>query len=251
MYINFSPVMQFYDFIWRDSVIHKLDPRTKILWVVALTLLVFMTSNPYVIIGTFLFVIFTIFLSKLPLKPVWDSSKIFVIGFSIAYVVLFSLLLWDFWGGLTGGLLFSAKFLIIIFSTIVFAMSTSPRELVSSLTKLKVPYEIAFMLTLAIRFIPVITKELNHVINAQKARAHKLKYSLRHPVDMVKSFIPVLIPTLMILFKKSLDLSMSIESRAFRAKEKRTFPPRLKLKIKDYISVVILGGVFVAFFMFV
>ena len=243
--------MQFYDFIWRDSIIHKLDPRTKILWVVALTFLVFLTDNPYIIIGTFLFTIGIIFLSKLPLKSVWDSSKIFVVGFTIAYVVLFSLLLWDFYAGLTGGLLFSAKFLIIIFSTIVFAMSTSPRELVSSLTKLKIPYEIAFMLTLAIRFVPVITKELNHVINAQKARAHKLKFSIRHPIQSAKSFIPILIPTLMILFKKSLDLSMSIESRAFRAKEERTYPPRMKLEIKDYVAILALVGIFVAFFVYV
>ena len=196
--------MQFYDFIYRDSVIHKLDPRTKILWVIALTFLVFMTDSPLIIISTFIFVILTIFISKLPLKAVWDSSKIFVVGFTIAYVVLFSLLLWDFKQGILGGLLFSTKFLVIILSTVVFAMSTSPRDFISSLIKLKIPYEIAFMLTLAIRFVPVITKEFNHVINAQKARAHKLKFSLIHPILMVKSFVPILIPTLMILFKKSL-----------------------------------------------
>ena len=96
------------------------------------------------------------------------------------------------------------------------------------------------MLTLAIRFVPVITKEFNHVINAQKARAYRLKFSLRHSIEMAKSFIPILIPTLMILFKKSLDLAMSIESRAFRAKEKRTYPPTLRLTFKDYIAILIL-----------
>ena len=236
--------MQFYDFIYRDSIIHKLDPRTKILWVVMLTLAVFMINNVYIIIGTFVFIIFTIFLSKLPWKAVWLSSRLFVIGFTIAYVVLFSLLLWNIKEGVIGGLLFSVKFLIIILSTIVFAMSTSPRDLISSLVKLKVPYEIAFMLTLAIRFVPVITKELNHVISAQKARAHKLKFSLRHPVESAKSFIPILIPTLMILFKKSLDLAMSIESRAFRAEKKRTFPPRLKFKIYDYLAILLLAVLF-------
>lgn len=239
--------MQFYDFIYRDSLIHKLDPRTKLLWVVMLTLMVFMTSNAYIIIGTFIFVLITVAFAKLPWKAVWVSSRIFVIGFTIAYIVLFSLLLWDFWQGLAGGLLFSIKFLIIIFSTIVFAMSTSPRDLVSSLVKLKVPYEIAFMLTLAIRFVPVITKEFNNVINAQKARAHKIKFSLRHPVESIKSFIPVLIPTLMILFKKSLDLALSIEARAFRAKEKRTYNPRLKLKISDYFAILFLAVLFVLF----
>ncbi len=239
--------MQFYDFIYRDSIIHKLDPRTKILWVFILTLMVFMTNNAYIIIGTFIFVLFTIFLAKLPLKSVWLSSRLFVIGFTIAYVVLFSLLLWDLKQGVTGGLLFSIKFLIIILSTIVFAMSTSPRDLISSLIKLKIPYEIAFMLTLAIRFVPVITKEFNHVIDAQKVRAHKIRWSLRHPIESVKTVIPILIPTLMILFKKSLDLAMSIESRAFRASKKRTYPPGLKFKFKDYAVIILLV---VAFWLF-
>jgi len=236
--------MQFYDFIYRDSIVHKLDPRTKLLWVVMLTLAVFMTSNAYIIVGTFIFILLCIFLAKLPLRAVWLSSRIFVIGFTIAYIVLFSLLLWNLKAGIIGGLLFSIKFLIIILSTIIFAMSTSPRDLVSSLVKLKVPYEIAFMLTLAIRFVPVITKEFNHVIEAQKARAYKIKFSLRHPIEMAKSFIPVLIPTLMILFKKSLDMAISLESRAFRAMKKRTYPPRLKLKVKDYLVILLLIALF-------
>jgi energy-coupling factor transport system permease protein len=232
--------MQFYDFIYRDSIIHKLDPRTKLLWVIFLTFIVFAVKSSLVILSIFAFVIICIFLAKLPLRAVWTSSKIFVIGFTIAYIVLFSLLLWNLKQGIAGGLLFSIKFLIIILSTIIFSMSTSPRELVSSLVKLKVPYEIAFMLTLAIRFVPVITKEFNHVIEAQKARAHKIRFSVRHPIESAKTFIPILIPTLMILFKKSLDLSLSIEARAFRASNKRTSPPRLKLKIKDYLAILVL-----------
>lgn len=232
--------MQFYDFIYRNSLVHKLDPRTKILWVIALTFAVFMTKNNFVVLGIFVFTILTIFLAKLPLNAVWKSSRIFVIGFTISYVVLFSLLLGNLKEGIIGGVMFSIKFLIIILSTIVFAMSTSPRDLISSLIKLKMPFELAFMLTLAIRFVPVITREFNQVIDAQKARAHKMRFSLFHPVASAKSFIPILIPTLMILFKKSLDLSMSIESRAFRASEKRTSSPRIKLKIKDYVAVIFL-----------
>ena len=238
--------MQFYDFIYRDSIIHKLDPRTKLLWVVVLTFLVFLTNNMFVILGIFTFVILSVFLAKLPPRAVWMSSRLFVIGFTIAYVVLFSLLLWDIRQGVIGGVLFSIKFLIIILSTIVFAMSTSPRDLISSLTKMKIPFEIAFMLTLAIRFVPVITKEFNQVIDAQKARAYKIRFSLFHPIESAKTLIPILIPTLLILFKKSLDLSMSIESRAFRAKETRTYSPKLRFRARDYIAIVLVIVFFIA-----
>lgn len=232
--------MQFYDFIYRDSIIHKLDPRTKLLWVIALTFFVFVVPSNYILLSIFIFTLFLVLIAKLPIKAVWVSSRLFVIGFTISYIILFSLLLWNIKEGVIGGVLFSIKFLVIIFSTIIFTMSTSPRDLISSLTKLKIPFEIAFMLTLAIRFVPVITKEFYQVIDAQKARAHRIKFSLIHPIESSKTFIPILIPTLMLLFKKSLDLSMSIESRAFRAKEKRTYSPKLRFRFIDYISILIL-----------
>jgi energy-coupling factor transport system permease protein len=236
--------MQFYDFIYRDSIVHKLDPRTKILWVLMLTFAVFMTNNKAVILGIFAFVILTIFLAKLPLKSVWNSSKAFIIGLTIAYIILFSLLLWDWKKGIIDGAIFSVKFLIIIISTIVFSMTTSPRSLISAMVKMKIPYEIAFMLTIAIRFVPVITRELNMVMDAQKARAHKIKMSLIHPAEMAKSFIPILIPTLLLLFKKAFDLSISIESRAFRTNAKRTYPPGIKLKAVDYMSIILIITIF-------
>jgi energy-coupling factor transport system permease protein len=215
-----------------------------------LTFFVFMTSNTFLILGAFAFTILTVFIAKLPPNAVWRSSRIFVIGFTLGYIILFSLLLWDIRQGIIGGLLFSVKFLIIILSTIVFAMSTSPRDLISSLTRLKIPFEIAFMLTLAIRFVPVITREFNQVIDAQKARAHKIRFSLSHPIKSAKTFIPILIPTLMLLFKKSLDLAMSIESRAFRAKKNRTYSPKLKLRLKDYLSILVLIILFVIFILY-
>lgn len=239
--------MQFYDYIYRDSVIHKLDPRTKIAWLIGLTFLVFIPNSNVSVLFIFAIVILTVILSKLPVKSVWHSSKLFLIGFTITSMILFSLLLWNLQKGVIDGFFFSLKFNVLILGSIVFAMSTSPRDLMLSLTKMKFPYELAFMLTLAIRFVPVITREINHVINAQKARAYKIKFSFRHPISSMQSFFPVLIPTFNLLLMKAFDLSLSIEARAFRAKKHRTYPPRLKFKVKDYISLVILILMFITF----
>jgi len=103
-------------------------------------------------------------------------------------------------------------------------MSTSPRDLLLGMTKLKMPYELAFMLTLAIRFVPVITREINHVIDAQKARGHKIKFSFKQPIKSLETFFPILIPTFYLLLIKAFDLSLSIEARAFRAFKTRTYP---------------------------
>ena len=235
--------MQFYDYIYRNSIVHKLDPRTKIAWLVGLSFLVFLTNSKKSILCMLGLVLLIVFLSKLPLRNVWQSSKVFIIFFTIANVILFSLLLWSVKQGVIDGIFFSIKFLVLIISSIVFAMSTSPRDLMLSLTKMKVPYELAFMLTLAIRFVPVIAREINHVIDAQKARAHKIKFSLMHPIDSMETFLPILIPTFHLLLMKAFDLSLSIEARAFRSKKERTYPPRLKLRTYDYISLIILIGI--------
>lgn len=236
--------MQFYDYIYRDSIIHKLDPRTKIAWLVGLSFLVFMITAKLQVLIVFGLVILSILLSKLPLKAVWNSSRIFVVLFTISYIVLFSLLLWNIKQGIVDGFFFSLKFLVLILGSLVFAMSTSPRDFLLSLTKLKIPYELAFMLTLAIRFVPVIMREVNHVIDAQKARAHKIKFSIIHPIISMQTFFPILIPTFHLLLLKAFDLSLSIEARAFRAKKERTYPPRLKFKLKDYIALILLIMIF-------
>lgn len=101
------------------------------------------------------------------------------------------------------------------------------------------------MLTIAIRFIPIIAKEINNVINAQRARAYELVFSLRHPIKSVQNFIPILIPVLMLLLKRSQELSLSINSRAFRAKDKITYPKRLKFKLGDWAFCSLIVGVFI------
>ena len=240
--------MQFYDYIYRDSVVHRLDPRTKILWLLCLSFLIFVTETALVTIGVFLIMVLLVLLSKLPLRAVWTSSKIFFILFPLCYIILFSLLLWDIRRGIVEGGLFAIKFLVLIVASILFAMSTSPRDLMLSLTKLKVPYELSFMLTLAMRFVPVIIREVNHVIDAQKARAHKIQFSFMHPVVSMHSLFPIIIPTLQLLLTKAFDLSLSIEARAFRSQKTRTYPPRLKFERGDYLAGIVLLFLAVAVF---
>ena len=181
-------------------------------------------------------------LSRLPIKMVWNSTRMFILLFPVGFMIMFSLLLWDIHKGVVDGFFFALRFIILALSSTIFAMSTSPRDLMLSLTKMKVPYELAFMLTIAIRFVPVITREIHHVIDAQKARAHKMMLSFRRPVESMQSFLPIIIPTLHLLLIKAFDLSISIEARAFRAMKTRTFPPRLRFTWEDWIAFVLLGG---------
>ena len=237
--------MKFYEYIHRDSIIHKLDPRAKLIWLVVFSFLVFLTSNPYIIIVTLIFTLFIGIIAKLPAKQIWDSTKIFVVLMPIGYIILYLFLVGINFNALFGGLIFTAKFLVLIFAAVIFTMTTSARDLLLGLTKLKIPYSFAFMLTIAIRFIPIIAKEINNVIDAQRARAYEFIFSIKHPVKSVQNFIPILIPVLMLLLKRSQELSLSIDSRAFRAKDKITYPKRLKFKFMDWAFCALIVGAFI------
>jgi energy-coupling factor transport system permease protein len=236
--------MRFYEYIFRDSVIHKLDPRTKLIWLVVFSAIVFMTSNVLVILGLFVFTILMVVAAKIPKEQFWESTKIFVILMPITYVLLYILLSGFNFNAIIGGLVFAVKFLVLIFTAFIFVMTTPSRDMLLSLTKLKIPYAFGFMLTIAIRFIPVIIKETNSVIDAQRSRAYEISFSLKNPVRSIERFIPILIPVLILLLKRSNELALSIESRAFGAKDRITFPERLKFKPNDWFFTLFLVGIF-------
>lgn len=238
--------MRFYEYVHRDSFVHRLDPRAKMFWLVVFSALVFMTSNYLIIIGILFFTLLIGFAAKLPKEQFWHSTKIFIVFLPAAYVLLYIFLLGLSFGAIASGLVFTAKFLVLIFAAVIFTMTTSSRDMLLALTKIKVPYAFAFMLTIAIRFIPVITKEINSVIDAQRARAYEISFSLRHPVRSVEKFVPILIPVLMLLLKRSHELSLSIDSRAFRTKKKVTYSRRLRFKAGDWLFSILVLGILLA-----
>lgn len=235
--------MKFYQYIHKDSFFHKLDPRAKLLWIFVFSSLVFMSSSPQIIIGIFVSTLLIGVLAKLHKDQIWESTKYFVIFMPIAYLILYFFLVGISMQALFGSLIFSAKFLVLIFASVIFTMTTNTKDLMLSLTKMKIPQSFVFMLTVAIRFIPVIMAEINNVIYAQKVRAYNPELSLRHPIESTKRFVPILIPVLMLLLKRANELAFSVESRAFWASKKVTYPDRLRFGVLDWIfSIAVLAA---------
>ncbi|MFA6376316.1 MAG: energy-coupling factor transporter transmembrane component T [Candidatus Paceibacterota bacterium] len=232
--------MKFYEYIYRDSFIHRLDPRVKLVWLFVFSSAVFLTSRPGAITAIFLSCFAVSFLAKLPQRQIWESIKIFVILMPLSYVVLYLFLIGIKWEAVFEALIFSEKFLLLILASIIFTMTTSARDMLLSLVKIKVPYTFAFMLTIAIRFIPLIFKETNNVINAQRARAHEFTFSILHPVTTVKSFIPVIIPVFTLLLKRAYELSLSIDARGFGSQKKITYPDRLNFGVDEIIASLVM-----------
>ncbi|MCU0653492.1 MAG: energy-coupling factor transporter transmembrane protein EcfT [Candidatus Pacebacteria bacterium] len=234
--------MKFYEYVYRDSFVHRLDPRVKLAWLFVFSSAVFLTSQPWAVTAIFLSCIAVGLLAKLPQGQIWDSIKLFVILMPLSYIVLYLFLIGIKWQAVFEALVFSEKFLLLILASIIFTMTTSARDMLLSLVKIKVPYTFAFMLTIAIRFIPLIFKETNNVINAQRARAHEFVFSLLRPVDTVKSFVPVIIPVFTLLLKRAYELSLSIDARGFGSQKKITYPDRLKFGADEILASVAMAG---------
>lgn len=224
--------MKMYEYYKTNSCIHNLNPLIKIFWLFILSIIILTSNNIIFLSGIFIFMFLSQLITKIPLKIFFEYTKevvIFIILISIIIVVTNSYMI---------GILFFIKLYIIIVSAVQFTLTTTKKELMIALIKLKVPYSFAYSLTIAFRFLPLIIKEFKEVSNAQKIRGHKIKFNILHPIKSSQTFIPIITPLLIILFGKSLELAIASDSRGFTptvyAQQK------LKFQLKDFVATAIL-----------
>lgn len=240
----------------QESVVHRLDPRSKIVVLLfIMMLLVMIIKLPvYVIFSVFLFVCIAI--AKLPFALVFRNLRpflwLFLITFFLNLIYGQGKILWTVpivhWH-ITDEALFRAGMytfrigLLIVFAA-VFTLTTSPMDitdglakLFSPLKKLKVPVnEFALMMTIAIRFIPLLLYEADRVRKAQLARGARFDGNL---IQRIRSLIPLIIPLFISAFRKADDLALAMESRCYKIGKERTSYNDLKFHLSDYF--VLLG----------
>jgi len=226
----------------------KLDPRSKLFVVVLISstaliltsvtkmLLLFIVGLfiSKILDGHFVSVIrklkrmLTVIITIIILQSVFNTEGQVLISFATIR------LLTDV--GLTKGLLYLFRVLIILVSGTILATS-SETELIEALIKLKIPYDFAFMVALGIRFMPIFIEEFKDTMVAIELRGVNIKQmKIKEKLDLYGYILsPVIIGTL----DKAKKLSLSIEMRGFRSKPKRTSHLTLKLKRNDYIMMMV------------
>ncbi|MGN1411659.1 MAG: energy-coupling factor transporter transmembrane component T family protein [Oscillospiraceae bacterium] len=238
----------------KDSIIHKLDPRFKIVITVIYIALLFATDS---FIGLMLGTIFALivwFMTKIPIKLMWKSLKpIMPIIVITAILNLFMIegdkILWS-WGFLeiTDKSLHECIFnlvriIMLIVGSSILTYTTSPvsltdgiERLFSPLKRLNVPvHELAMMMTIALRFIPLLIDETDKIISAQKSRGASFETgSLK---DRISAVIPVLIPLFVSAFRRSEELALAMECRCYNGGEGRTRLKQLKATPRDYVAL--------------
>jgi energy-coupling factor transport system permease protein len=246
-----------------DSVIHRLDPRVKVVLVMILIMeiLFVQPERIWCIFLPLIFLLLVVLLSRLPIAYVLRGLKSIVILILITFIfnILFTegtpLYHIGFLAitreGLVFGVLMAMRLIIIVLSTSILTLCTSPIQITDALESLmkagklfKLPvHEIAMMMSIALRFIPTLMEQLEKIVKAQMARGADFeKGSL---IKRARGFIPILIPLFVQAFKHADDLAIAMEARCYRGGEGRTRLKVLKAGINDLVAVIISGAFFV------
>ena len=245
-----------------NSIIHRLDPRMKIIIAIIYIAAIFFASDIYTLFIIFIINIIIIFLSEIPFIIILKALKplIFIIAFTAVINIFMNtgdILLFEigfvkiYLDGLIYALFFIIRIVSLVSVTSVFiTYTTSPtmltdaiERLLSPLKKIKVPvHEFAMMMTLTLRMIPTLIEETEKIINAQKARGADF-YS-GNILKRAKALIPVLIPLIVSAFRRADEIATAMECRCYRGGEGRTKMKQLRYSPKDLLALA-LSAVFI------
>ena len=234
------------------SVIHDLDPRTKILGTMVYMVSLFAFNSFWTYLIAFAALCTVIVLSKVPVRFMLRGMKAIFLFLTIT--VLYNLFLtqgdtiFSFWifnvtiQGLKQAILMFFRLTFLVVGTSILTLTTTPSNLTDGLESLMHPLkwiripvaEIAMMMSIALRFIPVLTEETDKIMRAQKARG--ADFDNKNLFKRIKSYVPILVPLFISAFRRANDLATAMEARAYRGGDGRTKMKPLKYKAVDWIA---------------
>ncbi|MQS52437.1 energy-coupling factor transporter transmembrane component T family protein [Companilactobacillus mishanensis] len=240
-----------------DSLIYRLDPRGKFLITFYFIGIVFLANNLVSYAFLLLFVFFAVYISKV-------SISFFIKGLRpMLWLILFTVLLqafftpsnhpiwhWAFLSLSKEGLVIAGyifiRFILIIFISTLLTLTTTPIEISDSIESILKPLrvikfpvsQVALMLSIALRFVPLLIDETIKIMDAQRARG--VDFGEGGLIKRIKSFVPILIPLFVSSFSIAYDLAIAMESRGYKDGEGRTKYRILHWSKRDNITVVVM-----------
>lgn len=239
-----------------DSVLHNLDPRTKFLGTLAfiISVFVFHTIPGYAVATVFLAAM--IALSKVPVKFMFKGLKaiVMILLFTMVFNMLLTpgevLLSFGFLKITKQGLIMAGRMAIrlvyLVIGSSIMTLTTTPNQLTDGLERLLRPlnkihvpvHEISMMMSIALRFIPILLEETDKIMKAQIARG--ADFESGNLIQKVKNMIPLLVPLFISAFRRANDLAMAMEARCYHGGDHRTQMKPLQYKKRDRLAQVIL-----------
>lgn len=237
-----------------NSLLHKLDPRCKILTLIAFMVLVFCTSNFYSLALIGVSSIAVVLMSGVPIRMYIKSLKMIIViviitsALNLFYGSGEPLVQWWIFkitlAGINNAIFITVRIICLILLSSVLTFTTSPTDLTDALERLMKPlkifhvkvHEIAMMMTIALRFVPLLLEETDKIMAAQKARGADMESG--NLSKRIKALIPVLVPLFVSAFRRAYDLAIAMECRCYQGGQGRTRMKILKMKKRDYLSII-------------
>ena len=236
-----------------QSIIHRLDPRTKLIMLVVYIVALFLAES-WVSYGLmFLFLVTVIWLSTIPLKSILRGMKplVMILIFTGVLNLFFTQegeVIFHFWiltmttGGLSRAVMMMSRILMLITGTFLLTYTTSPialtdglESLMKPLKKVGVPvHELSMMMCIALRFIPTLIEETDKIMSAQKARG--ADFETGSLMDRAKALIPILVPLFISAFRRADELATAMECRCYQGGEGRTKMKLLRYHREDFLA---------------
>ena len=241
-----------------DSVLHKLDPRTKLIGTVAFIVSLFLFKNWPGYAAATAFLAAVIVISSVPFRYMIKGLKAIIILLLIT--VIFNMfivpgeVLWDFGlvkvtrEGLSQAGFMAVRLIYLIIGSSIMTLTTTPNDLTDGLERvlgplklLRVPvHEIAMMMSIALRFIPILLEETDKIMKAQMARGADFENG--NLIQRARNMVPLLVPLFISAFRRASDLAMAMEARCYRGGEGRTKMKPLRYEKWDYLAYALLIG---------
>lgn len=236
-----------------DSFIHRLDPRTKIIGAFVFILDLFIFKGPLAYVLAAIFLLSIIKISRVPINYILRGLKpiMILIGFTVICQIVFNKT-GDIWvntrfiriysGGVYNAIYLSIRIIFLIIGTSMMTYTTTPNQLTDGLEKILKPlkifrlpvHDIAMIMSIALRFIPILLEECDKIMKAQMARG--ADFESGNIVVRSKNMVPVLIPLFVASFRRANDLALAMESRCYRGGEGRTKMKPLRYNGTDTIA---------------
>ena len=244
------------------SFVHNMDPRAKLILLIAYLVAVFLADNFIGLAAVILFLVLAVICSRVPFGKVLRSVKmiLFVIVFTAILNLFFytsneqlhMLWQWKFisisWEAIINMIFLSLRLFLLVMGTSILTLTTTPMALTDGIESLLTPlkwirfpvHELALIMSIALRFIPSLIDETNRIISAQKARG--ADFETGGIIKRAKAMIPVLVPLLVSSLRRAEELGDAMDARCYSGAKGRTKYKKLTFSWRDLLGVLVLGG---------
>ena len=240
-----------------DSVLHRMDPRTKLFGTMVYIVSLFAADHILTYVAAALFLALAIRLSKVPVKFMVRGLKAVVVLLLIS--VSFNLFLTPgtpifqigflkmTWEGVEFAAFMAIRLIFLVLGSTILTLTTTPNNLTDGLEKslgflgkVGVPvHEVSMMMSIALRFIPILIEETDKIMKAQMARG--ADFESGNLVQKAKAMVPLLVPLFISAFRRATDLAMAMEARCYRGGDGRTKMKPLCYSAVDRIAYAVCG----------